>query len=78
MGFGRGLRFSGLSIRTVRDELDCCCLLREHKPCPDETMECKFSTNGVANVGAIIIRIGFWGYYTIIIRRNPPKSYSNY
>ena len=29
-------------------------------------------------VGALMVRIGFWGYYTIIIMRNPPKPYSNY
>ena len=30
------------------------------------------------NIGALIIRLGFGVYYTIIILRNPPKPYSTY
>ena len=31
-----------------------------------------------SNIGALIIRIGFGVYYTIIIIRKPPKPCSNY
>ena len=30
------------------------------------------------DVGAFIIRLGFWGHYTIIIIRNPQNSIGNY
>ena len=29
---------------------------------------------GTSTVGALIIRIGLWGPYTILIRRNPQNS----
>ena len=32
----------------------------------------------VDNIGALIIRIGFWGYYTIVIIRSHQKSIGNY
>ena len=28
-------------------------------------------------LGALIVRIGFWGYYTVIITRNPQNSIGN-
>ena len=35
-----------------------------------------FSAAGGFHVGALIIRMGFWGvYYTITRRRSPPKWY---
>ena len=34
---------------------------------------------GSFNIGALIIRIGFWGaYHTIVIIRNPQNSIGNY
>ena len=33
---------------------------------------------GPSSVGALIIRIGFWGFLDIIIVQYIPKPYSNY
>ena len=51
------------------------CLLRALKELPRKNF--KGASKNI-NVGALIIRIRFWGYYAIITIRNPHKPYSNY
>ena len=38
----------------------------------------ELTAKGSPNVGALIIRIGLWGFLIIIIVQYPPKPYSNY
>ena len=37
-----------------------------------------FFSEGEGNVGALIIRLGFWGFLIIVIVEWAPKPYSNY
>ena len=37
-----------------------------------------FGMSGVINVGALVVRIGFWGILITIVGEYTPKPYSNY